>query len=135
MQGLDILMVQSQYDGATATAGANHFFAQLPNARRVVVPGEFQHGVFPYADSCVDSTVVRYLLGESPKQRETSCQAHPLEQDAAVAPAEPNAVPKAALRSAGAADVDAGAVAPTYLHPEEAQKLIDRFKDGMGRRR
>ena len=148
MQGLDILMVQSQYDAATPTASANRFFAQLPKARRVIVPGEFQHGVFPYTDTCVDTAVVSYLLGEAPQERETVCQAHPLEQDSTtepVIPAEPVAQPasepkaqsKAAVRTPGTADTSqsTGAVQPTYLNPEDAQKRIDRFKDGIGRRR
>ena len=149
MQGLDILMVQSQYDAATPTASANRFFAQLPNARRVVVPGEFQHGVFPYADTCVDDTVVRYLLGETPQERETSCQAQPLEQDMPaqpVTPAEPRtalaaknqAAQKAARLSAGTQgqgqSQGPGPVPPTYLDPEKAQQLIEHFKEGIGRR-
>ena len=152
MQGLDVLMVQSQYDAATPAVGANHFFAQLPNARRVVVPDEYQHTVFPYSDTCVDTTVVRYLLGETPTEREISCPAHLLRQDipaAPTAPAEPatasqtapitasKSMPKAAARAARAPSLSPppGAEPPTYLHPEEAQKLIDRFKEGIGRRR
>ena len=137
MQGTDILMVQSQYDGATPTVGANHFFAQLPNARRVYVPNEFQHGVFPYTDACVDTSVVRYLLGEAPTQRETTCPAQPLQQDAGSGSgsAEPSAAPKAAARSLAAPGPSRSpnAEPPTYLHPEEAQKLIERFKQGIGR--
>lgn len=89
-------MVQSQHDGATSSAGAHHFFAQLPNARRVYVPNEFQYGLFSYADACVDTNVVRYLLGEAPPERETTCPAQPLQQDAAPA------APKAAVRSMAA---------------------------------
>lgn len=122
MKGLDVLMVQSQYDAATATVGANKLFAQLPNARRVYVPGEFAHGVFPYSDTCVDSTVVRYLLGETPTVRETTCAAQPLVQDAAAVQA------KAQTRSARQLD---DAQAPTYLHPTEAKELIDSFKEGI----
>ena len=122
MKGLDVLMVQSQYDAATATVGANKFFAQLPNARRVYVPGEFAHGVFPYSDTCVDSTVVRYLLGETPMVRETTCAAHPLTQDAAALQA------KAQRQGATGR---AGVQPPTYLHPKEAQELIDSFKEGI----
>lgn len=133
MQELEVLMVQSQYDAATPTEGANRFFAQLPKARRVFVTGEFQHGVFPYTDTCVDTNVVRYLLGETSDQRETSCQAHPLKQDAASVPLP--AQPKVTLRSAGAENSGAGAVPPTYLDPEKAQALIDRFKEGIGRTR
>lgn len=148
MQGLDILMVQSQHDAATPSASANRFFAQLPKARRVVVPGEFQHGVFPYTDTCVDTAVVSYLLGQAQQERETACQAHPLEQDSTTEPviqaepvaqpaSEPKAQSKAAVRTPGTADTSqsTGAVQPTYLNPEDAQKRIDRFKDGIGRRR
>ena len=163
MQGLDLLMVQSEYDAATATEGANRFFAQLPRARRVYVPGDFEHGVFPYGDTCVDTAVVRYLLGESPSARETLCPAKLLEQDgaaaaaaeAANAPAPVLAPPKAASPAATAEDaakakakakakaerlnhppLPAGAPPeppepPTYLDPEGAQKLIDRFKQGI----
>ena len=135
MQGLQVLMVQSQYDGATPTAGANRFFAQLPNARRVDVPNEFQHGVFPYTDACVDTSVVRYLLGEAPTERETTCPAQPLQQDAA--PAELSTMPKAAARAMAAPGPSRSpdAQPPTYLRPEEAQKLIEHFKQGIGRPR
>ena len=123
-------MVQSQHDGATSSAGAHHFFAQLPNARRVYVPNEFQYGLFSYADACVDTNVVRYLLGEAPPERETTGPAQPLQQDAAPA------APKAAVRSMAAPGPSHGSAAepPTYLNPEEAKKLIDHFKAGIGRR-
>ena len=184
MQGLGVLMVQSQHDAATPTTEANRFFAQLPNAKRVFVPGEFQHGVFPYSDTCVDTTVVSYLLGDPPTARETNCQAKPLAQDAAATPPTPptppppspassapsapstapaSAAPAAApttpaaatlpprstpgaghAGAAGAANAASAANAPassppteppTYLDPEKAQALIDRFKAGIGRGR
>ena len=122
MKGLDVLMVQSQYDAATATVGANQFFAQLPNARRVYVPGEYAHGVFPYSDTCVDSTVVRYLLGETPTVRETACVAHPLTQDAAALQAK-------AQRQGAMGGV--GLQPPTYLRPKEAQEMIDSLMEGI----
>ena len=142
MQGLDVLMVQSQYDAPTPTAGANHFFAQLPNARRVYLPGEHEHGVFPYIDTCVDTTVVRYLLGETPMQRETSCQAKPLQQDIPAEPAQSAQQTRAqsktqsqpAARSAQGSGPCHRAEPSTYLNPEKAQELINRFKDGIGRR-
>lgn len=136
MKGVELLMVQSQYDAATPTEGADRFFAQLPNARRVYVPGEYQHGVFPYVDSCVDSTVVRYLLGETPKERQISCQAHSLEQDEPVASdpssTAPAAAPPPAARTAEPAEP--GTAPSIYLNPERAQTRIDRFKEGIGRR-
>ncbi len=142
LQGLDLLMVQSQYDAATPAEGANRFFAQLPRARRVYVEGTYQHAVFPYTDSCVDTTVVRYLLGEAPAARETICQAKPLAQDAAQAARDAqqpqSAQAPARLARSGALSPAASAAGdsaeqPTYLQPAQAQQLIDRFKQGIGR--
>lgn len=114
MSGLDILTIQSQFDGATPAEGANRYFAKLNSAKRVNVPGEYSHAVFPYADNCIDANVVRYLLGESPKARETSCAAKPLPQDPKLQPTTISA----------------------YLNPEQAQAQIDEFKNriGAGRR-
>ena len=120
MKPLDLLFVQSQYDSATYTEGANRFFAQLPAARRVFVAGDYQHGVYPYNDSCVDPIVTSYLLGESPPQRESTCQGHPLEQDKA---------PDAAQDSQ--AQPKSSATPPTYQDPEKAGELIDEFKRGL----
>ena len=88
LQGLDsVLMLQTQYDAATPSPGALKGFAQLPKARLVYVPGEFQHGVFPDNTSCVDATVLRHLLGQAPAERETVCPmsnvAFPLDQTVA----------------------------------------------------
>ena len=129
MKGLDVLMVQTQYDHATPSEGADRFFAQLPNARRVYVPGELRHAVFPYTDTCVDATVLRYLLGETPTQRETSCPSKPLEQDAAAEKAAAQSF--YTLRLASAPNRSAQAEPPTYLDPQAAQDLIDHFKEGI----
>lgn len=122
MKSLDVLMVQSQYDTATSTDGANVFFAELPAARRVYVSGDFQHGVYPYSDSCVDPIVTSYLLGESPSQREAVCAGHPLEQDALT----PNARSKAA-----SAPESPASAPPVYKDPERARELIEEFKRGL----
>ena len=111
MKPLDILFVQSEFDSATATPSATAFFNQLPGARRVYVPGEYTHGVYPYTDDCVDPTVSRYLLGETPALRETLCAFMPLAQDA----------PPAA--KAGRASA--------YRDPAAAAELIDGFKRGL----
>jgi pimeloyl-ACP methyl ester carboxylesterase len=113
MQPLPVLFVQSQYDAATATDGATRFFAQLPQARRVYVAGEYQHGIYPYDDACVDPQVTDYLLGEAPAQRETVCPGKPLLRDAAVQQKSASATPSA------------------YRNPEKARALIDAFKRGL----
>ena len=120
---LDIMLVQAEFDAATPTPDADRLFARLPGAHRVFVPGELQHGVFPYADSCVDPIVVNYLLGEKPAQRQADCPARPLEQDRAAAQ-------KAKSSQAGAASSPASTPS-TYTDPEEARRWIQRFKDGL----
>ncbi|WP_423453927.1 alpha/beta fold hydrolase [Ottowia sp. VDI28] len=120
MKPLDILFLQSEFDSATYTGGANAFFAQLPGAHRVYVPGDYQHGVFPYQDACVDPLVTSYLLGKPVPSREAICQAKPMPQDAENS-------------SAGAKSTQSGAggAVPVYNDPEEAGKLIDEFKQGL----
>ncbi|MFD1709518.1 alpha/beta hydrolase [Ottowia sp. GY511] len=91
LQSMDLLFVQAQYDGATPAEGADRFFAQLPQARRVSVQGSYQHGVYPYNDRCVDPLVSRYLLGQTPTARDTACATQALPQDRATAADEPSA--------------------------------------------
>ncbi|MGB3070085.1 MAG: alpha/beta fold hydrolase [Ottowia sp.] len=126
MKPLDILFVQSQYDAATNTDGANAFFAQLPGARRVYVQGEYQHGVYPYTDSCVDPLVTNYLLGDTLSEREATCPTHPLAQDAPSGDQASSAEQKAA-----SAAEPAGSAPPVYKDPKEASELIDEFKRGL----
>ena len=113
MQGLDVLLVQSQYDGATANEGAQRSFDALPKARQIFVPGEFTHGVYPYETACVDTLVAQQLLGNAPSERLTSCNAKPLGQDAKLS--------------------KSASVSTTYVDPEAAAKLIDDFKQSIGR--
>ena len=127
LKQMDILFVQSQNDAATYTEGANNFFAQLPTARRVFVADDYQHGIYPYADSCVDPIVTRYLLGESPSQRETICQGHPLEQDKAPT----IALQGASLKQGRAATVSDKEPPSTYKDPAKAKELINEFKRGL----
>lgn len=113
LQNAPLLFVQSQYDTATATEGADAFFAQLPAARRVYVRGDFQHGVYPYGDDCVDPVVTRYLLGETPAQREAICPGLPLLQD----------MPQTSRASAAPARE-----AMIFNNPRQAEKHIEEFK-------
>jgi len=115
MRQLPVLLVQSQYDSATPAEGADAFFARLPAARRVHVPGDFQHVVYPYGDDCVDPLVTGYLLGETPAPRDTACTAHPLALDQA-------------LRKS------ADGEPPVYRDPQRAEALIDAFKQGLAPR-
>ena len=124
MQQLPVLFVQSQYDAATNTDDANRFFAQLPGARRVYVAGDFQHAVYPYSDACVDPAVTAHLLGETPAQRETTCQGQPLQGEEQAA----DAAPKAKARTQAKA---ADSTPPVYQNPEKARALIDHFKRGL----
>lgn len=125
MEKLDVLLVQSEFDAATATEGATQSFAQLPLAKGVFIDDEYEHGVFPYKDQCVDGAVVNFLLGESPAVRRTQCPSHPFIQDAAAqkktdAPTE-RQLPQATPGS-------------TFKDPEAARQLIEKYKSTIGRR-
>lgn len=121
MQEAAVLLVQSQYDPATPAEGAHHFFQQLPRAQRVYVPGEYTHGVFPYADECVDGAVTRYLLGESLGQRERQCSALPLQHDAPASAAQDPQDSRKARTTPQA----------NYLDPAGAQAWRERYKDAI----
>ncbi|MET4575200.1 alpha/beta fold hydrolase [Ottowia thiooxydans] len=122
MKDLNVLLVQSQYDSATGTEGANALFQQLPKAHRVFVNNDFQHGVYPYTDSCVDPLVTGYLLGDSLTQREKICAGHPLKQDAPT--------PEGKAKAANSPEVPASQP-PVYKDPERARELIEEFKRGL----
>lgn len=124
LKTMPLLTVQSQYDAATITENAERFYAQLDGAWHIAVPGEYQHGLFPYQEPCLDGTVLGYLLegpGSLPGQRHLRCPARPLAQD------------KKALEAAPAPQRAALATVPTYRDPAWAQARIDYFKQGVGR--
>lgn len=114
MSGLEVMLVQAENDGVTTIEGARKAFAHLPRAKEVIVRREYQHALYPYLDSCVDTAVTRYLLGESPAERETVCEGHPLALD------RPALELRATNKSASA-----------FLDAERARESIDRFKDGI----
>ena len=120
LAGLDILMVQSEYDSATPAEGAMDAFGALPIGHMVYVPGELSHGLYPYRDQCVDTAVTRYLLGDSPVERQTVCAAHPLRLDA-----------ESSARRASMASM--ASMASAYKDPEAAAAQIERFKTGIWR--
>ena len=123
LRDMPLLTLQSQYDAATITENAQRFYAQLPGAWHVAVPGEYQHGLFPYADQCLDALVLDYLLeGPSllPSARQLSCPMRPLRQD------------EVTLAAAGRKQAATAAV-PTYRDPAWAQARIDTFKQGIDR--
>jgi pimeloyl-ACP methyl ester carboxylesterase len=114
MSALEVMLVQAENDGVTTIEGAHKAFSHLPQAKEVTVLQEHQHGLYPYLDSCVDTTVTRYLLGESPSERKTVCAGHPLAFDRPV----PGQGATAKATSA-------------YVDAEQARKSIDRFNDGI----
>lgn len=81
MQGLDMLLLQSEFDGATPAEGALNTFARLPAAHMVMVKGGMDHGV-ALANECGSGHFVSYLLGLSPPDRTTECAAAPWPEDA-----------------------------------------------------
>ena len=112
MSALEVLLVQSENDGVTTVEGAHKAFSHLPHSKEVMVMQEYQHGLYPYLDSCVDTAVTRYLLGEAPGERKTICAGHALPLD----------------RPALASDATARPTS-TYIDLEQARKTIDRFRE------
>lgn len=119
LQDLDILMVQSQYDGATPTPGAMKGFAALPKAHMVYVTDEYTHGVFPYNTDCVDVPVLQHLLGQTPSWRQKNCAA-----SGAATPLD---------RVMTARSVDSAASSSTSTEVQQRSDLIDEFKKQIGR--
>ncbi|MFD1710027.1 alpha/beta hydrolase [Ottowia sp. GY511] len=119
LQSQKLLMVQSQFDSATPTPDALNMFAQLPTSHLVYVPGEYTHGVFPYQTACVDVAVVDYLMGSDQAPRQIDCPAKPLPQDAAA--------------SAAKAQSQASASEPARTHKDQeaADRLLDKFHEGL----
>ena len=81
MRDMDLLMLQSQWDGATPLEGAQATFEQLKGAHMVYVSGDIQHGIYLNADACVKKLVHAYLLGQSPTARVSQCEAPALPLD------------------------------------------------------
>lgn len=118
IQGLDVLMLQSQYDAATPTIGALKGFSALPKAHMVYVVNEYGHGVFPYGTDCVDIPVLQYLLGQSPNWRQYNC------------PASGAALP---LDNPLSASVRATAKSSEPAQTPSRNDLINEFKKQIGR--
>lgn len=124
----DLLMVQSEFDGATPVEGARAGFDALPNASLVYVPDEYSHGLFATGNDCVNEAVARYLIGEAPGKRETSCAPNPARQG----------VSGPASASASQTDAHADDQAPTapanpnYTDAERARQLQERIRDSIG---
>lgn len=82
-----VLMVQNEFDPATATEGALKAFDATPSARLIFINEEPQHAAFPYDTACVDLPITTYFLnGTLPDARRTDCQAKPLPSEETVYP-------------------------------------------------
>jgi|GEM_PF-158770 len=136
MKPLSVLLVHSQFDTATAMENAEATFAALPNAHLLTIPKEFDHGIYPYKDRCVDQTVVDFLLGQNPLSQRFSCAARPLPQDVK------SAIARASTMAHPAADTGVGSSSESsalqaddslraYKNPAAASALIDEFKAGL----
>ncbi len=118
MADVQVLMLQSEYDGATPEPHARATFAKLPKAHMIYVPGEMTHGLYPYKDECVDLLVARYLLDQPMPGRETTCAAHPLAKDG---PPDTGLAPQAATSEASS----------TYQDQAEAQRVVKKLKSAI----
>lgn len=124
----DVLMVQSEFDGATPVAGARAGFDALPNASLVYVPDEYSHGLFATGNDCVNEAVARYLIGEAPGGRETTCAPNPPRQGGS-GPARASAPQADAAADAQSPTTPAN---PNYTDAERARQLQERIRDSIG---
>jgi len=130
LRPLDLMMVQSGYDNATAYEGAIRMFQALPAVQGVFVMDDYQHGLYPYMDRCVDTAVTAYLLGESSPVRETHCPALLLEQDKQASESSMQS-----QNRSKAAGLLQGNASSAYQNPAETSELIEQFKDNISRLR
>lgn len=74
-QASPILMVQTQYDGATPLAGATATYNAIGTASMVYVTNSYNHGVFSTINNgCVDNASADYLLtGQLPSSQLLVC--------------------------------------------------------------
>lgn len=74
-QASPILMVQTQYDGATPLAGATATYNAIATASMVYVTNSYNHGVFSTINNgCADNAVADYLLtGQLPSSQLLVC--------------------------------------------------------------
>lgn len=120
-----VLYVQSEYDVRTPVQGARALFGQVPGANMVYVPREANHGLYPYADECVDLNVVRYLSGEPLTQREASCASKSEDLLDTGAPLRSRA---RAMLADEAPDDSGTVIERTYEDPESVQRLLDGIR-------
>jgi len=116
---IPMLMVQSEFDAATAVEGARASFAAMPKANLILVRNEYQHGLFPYNSDCVDSPVARYLVEGALPRRETACQGTRLPARDAEVRAQPRSNESVSA----------------YADPQRANQLIDHIHQIVERNR
>ncbi len=106
-KGNPILLLQSRFDTATPVEGAEATLAALPNASMVLVEDDYTHALYPYGDTCADSSVLEYLASGKMPPRKLSCAGKPLPGEA----------------EAGGATANK-AIASTYRDPAKAQQIM-----------
>ncbi|MEU7154373.1 alpha/beta hydrolase [Streptomyces sp. NPDC045456] len=69
------LLVASAHDPVTPIAGARALGRTLPGSRLVTLHNDYSHGVFASrGNSCVDSTVAAYLVGDTVPAGDVHCE-------------------------------------------------------------
>ncbi|MGB7479133.1 MAG: alpha/beta hydrolase [Burkholderiaceae bacterium] len=102
-----ILLLQSRFDTATPIEGAEATLAALPNASMVLIEDDYTHALYPYGDTCADTSVLEYLASGKMPPRKLTCAGKPLPGEA----------------EAGGATANK-AIASTYRDPAKAQQIM-----------
>ncbi|MGW6936221.1 alpha/beta hydrolase [Lentzea sp. NPDC054927] len=107
-QGLEpIVMVQSEFDPATAYENAGRDAAQYRDARLISVQDNGAHGIYGVrGNSCVNDVVNAYLLDGAAPAARTVCASLPLQYETTVHPIAGPVDDRSAPRSARAVLVD-----------------------------
>lgn len=132
-----ILMVQTQYDGATPLNGALKTYNALGTASMVYVTNSYTHGVFSsLQNGCADNAVANYLLaGEMPENQLLICQGEGLlpnmNSTASISSktTSPSFLPaNLASKASHGENINTDSA---FKNPEQARKLQEQIQDSI----
>ncbi|MDD3266465.1 MAG: alpha/beta fold hydrolase [Burkholderiales bacterium] len=129
-----ILMVQTQYDGATPLQGALNTYNALGTASMVYVTNSYNHGVFNIIENgCAENAVADYLLtGALPENQLLICQGKGLLPNVnKINVANKNQESLSTNLANKAIYGKEISMAKTFKHPEKAQKIREQIQKNI----
>lgn len=126
----NILMVQDQYDAATALPGALATYNMLGNASLIYNTNSYSHGVFPTGTTCVDNTVINYLLSPTSNNHFVAvCEGHGLIPPTSNILDKTQAISElpAKMMAKASKPVDKEYISQSYSNPKQADELLNEI--------